>query len=135
MPTRYLSVNSFGEEEGWLWLQIKVEACYDAKLESALASYLYPMILSYSSLERSLSFHLGNKLRSSTLLLTLFCDLFLKVFSFDPSLRSAVVANLCATREPDPTRVLYSHCVAKAKATALTVVLALLVATGKGSCW
>ncbi|KAL9303763.1 hypothetical protein ACSQ67_021026 [Phaseolus vulgaris] len=33
------------------------------------------------------------------------CDLFLNAFSFDPSLRSAAIADLCAAREPDPTRV------------------------------
>ncbi|KAK7398801.1 hypothetical protein VNO78_09974 [Psophocarpus tetragonolobus] len=38
-----------------------------------------------SSLERSLSFHLGNKLCSSTLLY----DLFLNAFATDPSLRAA----------------------------------------------
>ncbi|KAL1531370.1 serine O-acetyltransferase [Salvia divinorum] len=52
------------EEEEWLWGQIKTELCLDAEAEPALASYLYSTILSHSSLERSLSFHLGNKLCS-----------------------------------------------------------------------
>lgn len=97
------------EEEGWVWMQIKAEARRDAESEPALASYLYSTILSHSSLERSLSFHLGNKLCSSTLLSTLLYDLFLNAFS-DPYLRSAVVADLRAARERDPACVSFSHC-------------------------
>lgn len=98
------------EEEAWLWAQIKAEAKRDADLEPALASYLYSTILSHSSLERSLSFHLGNKLCSSTLLSTLLYDLFLNTFSNDPSLRYATVADLRAARFRDPACISFSHC-------------------------
>lgn len=112
MPTgeiRYAQAVEDGEEEAWVWAQIKAEARGDAESEPALASYLYSTILSHSSLERSLSFHLGNKLCSSTLLSTLLYDLFLNAFS-DPFLRSAVVADLRAARERDPACVSFSHC-------------------------
>lgn len=99
-----------GEEEAWLWAQIKAEARRDAESEPALASYLYSTILSHSSLERSLSFHLGNKLCSSTLLSTLLYDLFLNTFSNDAELRSAAVADLRAARMRDPACVSFSHC-------------------------
>lgn len=99
-----------GEEEAWLWGQIQAEARRDAESEPALASYLYSTILSHSSLERSLSFHLGNKLCSSTLLSTLLYDLFLNAFSSDASLRAAVVADLRAARVRDPACVSFSHC-------------------------
>ncbi|KAK6147753.1 hypothetical protein DH2020_018665 [Rehmannia glutinosa] len=98
------------EEEKWLWDQIKAEARGDAEAEPALASYLYSTILSHSSLERSLSFHLGNKLCSSTLLSTLLYDLFLNIFSTDAGLRSATVADLRAARFRDPACVSFSHC-------------------------
>ncbi|KHN27250.1 Serine acetyltransferase 5 [Glycine soja] len=112
MPTGLPKANSSvaPDDQGWLWTQIKAEARRDAELEPALASYLYSTILSHSSLERSLSFHLGNKLCSSTLLSTLLYDLFLNAFSFDPSLCSAAVADLRAARERDPACVSYSHC-------------------------
>ncbi|RDY00986.1 Serine acetyltransferase 5, partial [Mucuna pruriens] len=112
MPTGLPAANSSvaPEDEGWVWAQIKAEARRDAESEPALASYLYSTILSHSSLERSLSFHLGNKLCSSTLLSTLLYDLFLNAFSSDPSLRSAAVADLRAARERDPACVSYSHC-------------------------
>uniref|UniRef100_A0A5B7C9Z0 serine O-acetyltransferase n=1 Tax=Davidia involucrata TaxID=16924 RepID=A0A5B7C9Z0_DAVIN len=98
------------DEEAWVWSQIKMEARRDAESEPALASYLSSTILSHSSLERSLSFHLGNKLCSSTLLSTLLYDLFLDTFSTDPTLRSATVADLRAARFRDPACVSFSHC-------------------------
>ncbi|KAI3447106.1 hypothetical protein Pfo_003771 [Paulownia fortunei] len=98
------------EEEKWVWAQIKAEARRDAEAEPALASYLYSTILSHSSLERSLSFHLGNKLCSSTQLSTLLYDLFLNIFSTDATLRSATVADLRAARFRDPACVSFSHC-------------------------
>lgn len=98
------------EEDAWVWIQIKAEAKRDAEAEPALASYLYSTILSHTSLDRSLSFHLGNKLCSSTLLSTLLYDLFLNAFSSDSNLRSAAIADLRAARERDPACVSYSHC-------------------------
>ncbi|KAL2480256.1 Serine acetyltransferase 5 [Abeliophyllum distichum] len=98
------------EEEGSLWPQIKAEARRDAEAEPSLASFLYATILSHSSLQRSLSFHLGNKLCSSTLLSTLLYDLFLNAFSTDADLRAATVADLRAARHRDPACVSFSHC-------------------------
>ncbi|KAJ4951810.1 hypothetical protein NE237_028642 [Protea cynaroides] len=98
------------EDEGWVWTQIKAEARRDAESEPALASYLYSTILSHSSLERSLSFHLGNKLSSSTLLSTLLYDLFLNSLTTDPALRAATVADLRAAHVRDPACVSFSHC-------------------------
>ncbi|KAJ0261547.1 Serine acetyltransferase 5 [Hirschfeldia incana] len=97
-------------EAAGLWTQIKAEARRDAEAEPALASYLYSTILSHSSLERSISFHLGNKLCSSTLLSTLLYDLFLNTFTSDPSLRNATVADLRAARVRDPACISFSHC-------------------------
>lgn len=107
---RYSSETSTNDDEAWVWAQIKAEARRDAESEPALASYLYSTILSHSSFERSLSFHLGNKLSSSTLLSTLLYDLFLNTFSSDPALRAAAVADLRAARVRDPACVSFSHC-------------------------
>ncbi|KAK9060800.1 hypothetical protein SSX86_021506 [Deinandra increscens subsp. villosa] len=98
------------EEASWVWGEIKAEVRRDAESEPALASYLYSTILSHSTLDRSLSFHLGNKLCSSTLLSTLLYDLFLNTFSGDPDLRSAAVADLRAVRSRDPACASFSHC-------------------------
>ncbi|XP_076905663.1 serine acetyltransferase 5 [Bidens hawaiensis] len=98
------------QDPSWVWAEIKAEARRDAESEPALASYLYSTILSHSSLDRSLAFHLGNKLCSSTLLSTLLYDLFLNTFAGDPDLRSAAVADLRAARSRDPACVSFSHC-------------------------
>jgi len=98
------------DDETWLWTQIKAEARRDADAEPALASFLYATVLSHPSLPRSLSFHLANKLCSSTLLSTLLYDLFLATLAAHPSLRAAVVADLLAARSRDPACVGFSHC-------------------------
>ncbi|XAR49953.1 Serine O-acetyltransferase [Bertholletia excelsa] len=98
------------DEEAWVWGQIKAEARRDAEAEPALASYLFSTIIMHSSLARSLSFHLGNKLSSSTLLSTLLYDLFLNTFAADPSLLAATVADLRAARFRDPACTSFSHC-------------------------
>ncbi|KAF5205303.1 serine acetyltransferase 5-like, partial [Thalictrum thalictroides] len=85
------STTDLAEDESWVWTQIKAEARRDAESEPALASYLYSTILCHSSLDRSISFHLANKLCSTTLVSTLLYDLFLNSFSTDSSLRSATV--------------------------------------------
>ncbi|ONK79107.1 uncharacterized protein A4U43_C01F3010 [Asparagus officinalis] len=97
-------------DETWVWTQIKAEAIRDAESEPALASYLYATVLSHPSLARSLSFHLANKLCSSTLLSTLLYDLFLNIFSHHPTVLSAAVADLIAVRHRDPACVSFSHC-------------------------
>ncbi|XP_038981355.1 probable serine acetyltransferase 1 [Phoenix dactylifera] len=98
------------DEESWVWSQIKAEARRDAESEPALASYLYATILSHPSLTRSLSFHLANKLCSSTLLSTLLYDIFLSSFSAHPPVCAAAVADLLAARHRDPACASFSHC-------------------------
>lgn len=102
--------NENDNEDEYVWTQIKAEARGDAESEPALASYLYSTIISHSSLTRSLCFHLGNKLCSSTLLSTLLYDLFLNTFSSDQSLLSATVADLRAARQRDPACISFAHC-------------------------
>ncbi|GJZ26850.1 serine acetyltransferase 5 [Tanacetum coccineum] len=102
--------NNEPESTEWVWNEIKAEARRDAESEPALASYLYSTIISHASLTRSLSFHLGNKLCSSTLLSTLLYDLFLNTFSSDESLLKATVADLRAARARDPACISFAHC-------------------------
>ncbi|KAJ0713523.1 putative serine O-acetyltransferase [Helianthus annuus] len=105
-----ITITGGENEDEWVWNQIKAEARRDAESEPALASYLYSTIISHSSLTRSLSFHLGNKLCSSTLLSTLLYDLFMNTFSSDKSLLSATVADLRAARARDPACISFAHC-------------------------
>ncbi|CAA6666090.1 unnamed protein product [Spirodela intermedia] len=57
-----------------------------------------------------LSFHLANKLSSSTLLSTLLYDIFLQLFSTHPNLGAAAVADMLAVRHRDPACESFSHC-------------------------
>lgn len=98
------------DDETWVWTQIKAEARRDADAEPALASFLYATVLSHPSLPRSLSFHLANKLCSSTLLSTLLYDLFLASLASHPTVRAAAVADLLAVRSRDPACAGFSHC-------------------------
>ncbi|CAH1444692.1 unnamed protein product [Lactuca virosa] len=88
------AINGEENEYDWVWNEIKAEARRDVESEPSLASYLYSTIISHSSLTRSPSFHLGNKLCTSTLLSTLLYDLFLNTFCSDLSLLSATIADL-----------------------------------------
>jgi|UPI000221D47F serine O-acetyltransferase len=97
-------------DESWVWSQIKAEARRDADAEPALASFLYATVLSHASLDRSLAFHLANKLCSSTLLSTLLYDLFVASLAEHPSVRAAAVADLIAARSRDPACAGFAHC-------------------------
>jgi serine O-acetyltransferase len=97
-------------DESWVWSQIKAEARRDADDEPALASFLYATVLSHPSLERSLAFHLANKLCSSTLVSTLLYDLFVGSLAAHPTIRAAAVADLLAVRSRDPACAGFSHC-------------------------
>lgn len=93
-----------------LWLTIRAEARVDSEAEPALASFLYSTILAHRSLERSLAFHVGNKLASSTLLSTQLFSLILDTYMDDPGLRHALRADMRAVKERDPACVTYSQC-------------------------
>lgn len=93
-----------------LWLKMREEARWDSIKEPALASYLYSTILSHRSLERSLAFHLGNKLSSSTLLSTQLFSLLNDTFMEDADMRRAIRDDILAVKERDPACVSYSHC-------------------------
>jgi len=97
-------------DESWVWSQIKAEARRDAEAEPVLASFLFATVLSHPSLPRSLSFHLANKLCSSTLLSTLLYDLFVATLSSHPTLLAATVADLVAARSRDPACAGFAHC-------------------------
>lgn len=98
------------EEADPLWQKMREEARWDSIKEPALASYLYSTILSHRSLERSLAFHLGNKLSSSTLLSTQLFSLLNDTFMEDASIRRAIRDDIEAVKERDPACVSYSHC-------------------------
>eukprot|EP01018_Ginkgo_biloba_P037408 Gb_13498 [translate_table: standard] len=97
-------------EKDELWLQMRREARRDAEAEPTLASYLYSTVLAHRSLERALSFHLGNKLSSSTLLSSQLYNLIADTFMEDRHIRESIRADIKAAKERDPACVSYSQC-------------------------
>ena len=84
-----------------LWLAIRREAKAASEEEPILASFFYSTILAHRSLERSLAFHLANKLSCSTLLSSQLFSLVADTFMEDEAVRVALRADLVAYRERD----------------------------------
>jgi serine O-acetyltransferase len=88
--------------DGEIWNQIREEAARDAQQEPALASFLYTVVLSHRCLEDALSYILASKLGSPTLTALTLRDLMEAVFSSDPTIITAVLADLQAVVTRDP---------------------------------
>ncbi|KAG6543846.1 hypothetical protein Mapa_014686 [Marchantia paleacea] len=98
------------DEEDEIWMAMRAEARSDSEQEPALASYLYSTILAHRSLERSLAFHLGNKLCSVTFLSTQLVSLIIDTIMEDGSIRDSIRADILAVKDRDPACVSYSQC-------------------------
>jgi serine O-acetyltransferase len=85
-----------------IWQTILEEASQDAKGEPILASFLHATILKHRSLEDALSFHLAGKLATSNLPSMLIREVIDEALAEDPTIGSAVRADICAVRERDP---------------------------------
>lgn len=94
-----------------LWEAIREEASEDARLEPALASFLYSNILANSTLEKCMSVFLGNKLSTSTVLGAVqIMGLFQEAYLDDPDIIDAAVADILAVNDRDPACEKYSQC-------------------------
>lgn len=85
-----------------LWMQIRREVDQETRAEPILASFLHATVLKHERLEASLSFHLAGKLATPSLSAMLVRELIDEAFSQEPSLLSAVCADLEAVRVRDP---------------------------------
>ncbi|XP_024532874.1 serine acetyltransferase 5 isoform X1 [Selaginella moellendorffii] len=92
-----------------IWQLLRIEAMEQSQAEPYLASFLYATVLSHPSLERSLAFHLANKLANMTLLSTQLFSLFSETFSADTSIQEAMREDMKAFRERDPACTSYVH--------------------------
>ncbi|KAL3682531.1 hypothetical protein R1sor_000553 [Riccia sorocarpa] len=97
-------------EDDPIWREMRAECRSDSEQEPALASYLYSTILAHKTLERALSFHLGNKLASVTFLSTQLVTLINETIMEDEWIRHAIREDIMAVRKKDPACVSYSHC-------------------------
>jgi hypothetical protein len=101
-----LFINSpaaFGENgEDIVWIKLRKDAEIEAQREPLLASFMHATILSHSSLEKSLSFHMANQLSSPAMISTQIQALFLEAFDKSESFRSSVRSDILAVMDRDP---------------------------------
>ncbi len=84
-----------------IWQLICEETRRDAQGEPILASFLHATILNHDTLEAALSFHLANKLHSSTASALLLREVIEEAFQNDPQIGQAIRADLQAVSERD----------------------------------
>ncbi|MDG2168874.1 MAG: serine O-acetyltransferase [Opitutales bacterium] len=85
-----------------VWDQLRQEAEKTAASEKLLSSFLEEVILSQTSLERAISFHLAQKLDCQNIpAITLF-DLFLNIAREDKTIQDAIRTDLRAISDRDP---------------------------------
>ncbi len=91
-----------------LWQAIREETNTQAKNEPALASFLHATILNHDSFESALSYHLAQKLASPTINILQAREIIEDALTQDPSIISAVRADINAVFERDSACHLYS---------------------------
>ena len=88
--------------EDIVWKMLRADAEVEARREPLLASYMHATILSHSSLEKSLSFHMANQLSSPTMIDTQIQALFLEAVDQSAAFRYSVRADILAVMDRDP---------------------------------
>ena len=91
-----------------IWDSIRKEVTWEVSREPMLASFLHAIVLKHSRLEDALSFHLADKLASSTLPSMLIREVIDEALAEDPKIGKAVRADIQAVRDRDPAAENYS---------------------------
>ena len=92
-----------------VWDEIRREAARDAALEPALAGFLHEAILRHPSLDSALGTLIAGKLDGHGLSALSLRDLAAEAFESDPTIGSAVIADLQAVTSRDPATRGYSQ--------------------------
>jgi len=85
-----------------VWSLLRDEAEREAEKEPLLVSFLHSTILTHSSLESSLAFHLANRLSSPSMMSTQIMSLIMEALSHSPTFRRDLRADIMAVRDRDP---------------------------------
>jgi serine O-acetyltransferase len=85
-----------------VWQKIREEVVKDVQNEPTLASFLHAVVLNHKSFEDALSFHLANKLDSSTLPAVTLRDLIDEALQSDASIADHARADIEAINTRDP---------------------------------
>lgn len=93
----------FGEGgEDIVWENMRRDAAMEASREPLLASFMHGAILSHTSLENSLAFHIANLLSSPAMGSTQIQALFLEMMNKDYSFRTSLRMDIRAVLDRDP---------------------------------
>ena len=84
-----------------MWQRIRTEAAKQASEEPILASFLHATILNHTRLELALSFHLASQLATPDVSSLLLSKVIMEAFESDPSIQTAVRADLQAVEDRD----------------------------------
>ena len=85
-----------------VWSRIRTEAQEIVNEEPILASYVHSTVLKHATLESALSYHLAHKLGSVEVRAMLVREVFDEAFASDPSIGTAIRADIVAVNERDP---------------------------------
>lgn len=88
--------------EDLVWEAVRRDAYAEAGKEPLLASYMHASILSHSSLEHSLAFHLANLLSAPAMISTQVQELFLNALENDQKFRESLRLDILAVMVRDP---------------------------------
>lgn len=88
--------------EDFIWLAIQAEAEQASREEPVLASYYHAAILNHPTFEAAISFHMANKLDSSTVQAMTVREVFEEALQEDKSIGEAMRADIKAYKDRDP---------------------------------
>jgi len=85
-----------------VWDNMRRDAQFEASREPLLASFMHATILSHTSLERSLAFHIANLLSSPAMISTQIQALILDAFEDNPQFKVSLRMDILAVMDRDP---------------------------------
>lgn len=88
--------------EDVIWDNMRRDAAIEASREPLLASFMHATILSHSSLEKSLAFHMANQLSSPAMISTQIQALFLEALEKSSTFRNSLRMDILAVMDRDP---------------------------------
>jgi hypothetical protein len=95
--------SAYGEKgEDFVWESMRSDALKEASSEPLLASFMHASILSHSSLERALAFHIANLISSPAMISTQIQALILEFIDECPDFKTSLRMDILAVMDRDP---------------------------------
>jgi hypothetical protein len=95
--------SAYGEKgEDFVWESMRNDAMLEASSEPLLASFMHASILSHSSLERAIAFHIANLITSPAMISTQIQALILEFIDECPHFKTSLRMDILAVMDRDP---------------------------------